>query len=206
MPPSTATSPACSASSGSTTRKSRQSASASIASITPRAFSSGSMRSTRCSRCARSCGRKMAFVQVGVPSRSKIDSYAAIEARIDERVAEINTRYGTERSGRADPLPEVGAQAPSAGCPLPARRLLHRQLAARRDEPRGEGVRRGTRGPGRRAGAQRDDRRGARADRRADHQPVSRRRFRAGDRAGDLHADPGAHAPHAIAAPGGGRA
>jgi trehalose 6-phosphate synthase/phosphatase len=44
----------------------------------------------------------MAFVQVGVPSRSKIDSYAAIEARIDERVAEINTRYG--RSAADGPI------------------------------------------------------------------------------------------------------
>ena len=46
--------------------------------------------------------RKMAFVQVGVPSRSKIDSYAAIEARIDERVAEINTRHG--RSAADGPI------------------------------------------------------------------------------------------------------
>jgi trehalose-6-phosphate synthase len=37
---------------------------------------------------------KLAFVQVGVPSRSKIGSYAALEARIDARIAEINTKYG----------------------------------------------------------------------------------------------------------------
>jgi trehalose 6-phosphate synthase len=37
---------------------------------------------------------KLAFVQVGVPSRSKIRSYADIEARIDSRTAEINTKYG----------------------------------------------------------------------------------------------------------------
>jgi trehalose-6-phosphate synthase len=36
----------------------------------------------------------LAFVQVGVPSRSKISSYAALEARVDARVAELNTKYG----------------------------------------------------------------------------------------------------------------
>jgi trehalose 6-phosphate synthase len=35
-----------------------------------------------------------AFVQVGVPSRSKIESYADIEQQIDAKVAEINARYG----------------------------------------------------------------------------------------------------------------
>ena len=37
---------------------------------------------------------KFAFVQVGVPSRSKIDSYAEIEREIDAKVVEINTRHG----------------------------------------------------------------------------------------------------------------
>jgi trehalose-6-phosphate synthase len=37
---------------------------------------------------------KLAFVQVGVPTRSKIRSYAALDARVDARVAEINTKYG----------------------------------------------------------------------------------------------------------------
>jgi trehalose 6-phosphate synthase len=35
-----------------------------------------------------------AFVQIAVPSRSQIDSYAEIEKRIDERVAAINARFG----------------------------------------------------------------------------------------------------------------
>jgi trehalose-6-phosphate synthase len=46
--------------------------------------------------------RRLAFVQVGVPSRSKIRSYAAIESRIDERVAEINARHG--RSATDGPI------------------------------------------------------------------------------------------------------
>ena len=36
----------------------------------------------------------LAFVQVGVPSRSTVRSYAALERRVDARVAEINTRHG----------------------------------------------------------------------------------------------------------------
>jgi len=46
--------------------------------------------------------RRLAFVQVGVPSRSKISSYAAIEARIDQRVAEITARHG--RSAEDGPI------------------------------------------------------------------------------------------------------
>jgi trehalose 6-phosphate synthase len=38
--------------------------------------------------------RRLAFVQVGVPSRSKLESYASIEKEIDDLVAEINTRHG----------------------------------------------------------------------------------------------------------------
>jgi trehalose-6-phosphate synthase len=34
------------------------------------------------------------FVQVGVPSRTKLESYAAIEKQIDEQVAAINTKHG----------------------------------------------------------------------------------------------------------------
>ena len=37
---------------------------------------------------------RFAFVQVGVPSRSKLDSYASVEREIDALVAEINTRHG----------------------------------------------------------------------------------------------------------------
>lgn len=37
---------------------------------------------------------RFAFVQVGVPSRSKIDTYAAIEREIDDKVAAINVKHG----------------------------------------------------------------------------------------------------------------
>ena len=38
---------------------------------------------------------RLAFVQVGVPSRSKLESYASIEAEIDQLVADINRRHGS---------------------------------------------------------------------------------------------------------------
>ena len=37
---------------------------------------------------------KLAFVQIGVPSRSRIRSYAMLEERVDERIAELNSKYG----------------------------------------------------------------------------------------------------------------
>jgi len=45
---------------------------------------------------------EMVFVQVGVPSRSKLESYAAIEQEIDARVAAINARHG--RSAADGPI------------------------------------------------------------------------------------------------------
>jgi trehalose 6-phosphate synthase len=39
---------------------------------------------------------RLAFVQVGVASRSKLESYAAIEKEIDDLVAEINRRHGDD--------------------------------------------------------------------------------------------------------------
>ena len=48
--------------------------------------------------------QQLTFVQIGVPSRSRIDSYAAVETVIDEKVAEINARYALrprEQGGKA---------------------------------------------------------------------------------------------------------
>jgi trehalose-6-phosphate synthase len=36
---------------------------------------------------------RLTFVQIGVPSRSSLESYAAVEAEIDQRVHELNTRH-----------------------------------------------------------------------------------------------------------------
>jgi len=38
--------------------------------------------------------KRFAFVQIGVPSRSKLESYASIEQEIDDLVADINRRHG----------------------------------------------------------------------------------------------------------------
>ena len=45
---------------------------------------------------------RFVFVQVGVPSRSKLESYAAVEREIDTLVSDINTRHG--RSARSGPI------------------------------------------------------------------------------------------------------
>jgi trehalose 6-phosphate synthase len=37
---------------------------------------------------------RLTFVQIGVPSRSRLESYQAIESEIDRKVAEINARHG----------------------------------------------------------------------------------------------------------------
>ena len=37
---------------------------------------------------------RLLFVQIGVPSRSKLASYAAIESEIDRKISDINARYG----------------------------------------------------------------------------------------------------------------
>ena len=46
--------------------------------------------------------RRLTFVQVGVPSRSKLESYASIEQQIDVKVASINQRFG--RSAEDGPI------------------------------------------------------------------------------------------------------
>ena len=37
---------------------------------------------------------RLLFVQIGVPSRSKLESYASLEQEIDDKVADINSRHG----------------------------------------------------------------------------------------------------------------
>ena len=90
---------------------------------------------------------RMTFVQIGVPSRSDLESYAAIEAEIERSGSPTSTRATRCRAGRRSVTyhtTPLGALQPRRA--LPPRPLLHRQFAARRDEPGGEGVRRG---PGR---------------------------------------------------------
>jgi trehalose-6-phosphate synthase len=37
---------------------------------------------------------RLTFLQIGVPSRSSLESYSAIESEIDQKVAELNRRHG----------------------------------------------------------------------------------------------------------------
>ena len=45
---------------------------------------------------------RLTFVQIGVPSRSELESYSAIEHEIDVRVAELNARHAVP--GQAPPV------------------------------------------------------------------------------------------------------
>ena len=101
-------------------------------------------------RRARQAGRSCRSASPRVPaSRATVD---VVEA-IDRKVADINARHG---SGAGHPLPEVVVSDQASRGALPARQLLHRQLAARRHEPGGQGVRCGAGGRGRGAGPERD--------------------------------------------------
>ncbi|MGE3841095.1 MAG: trehalose-6-phosphate synthase [Vicinamibacterales bacterium] len=44
---------------------------------------------------------RLTFVQIGVPSRSELENYAAIESEINHRVAEINARHAVPRGAPA---------------------------------------------------------------------------------------------------------
>jgi trehalose-6-phosphate synthase/Kef-type K+ transport system membrane component KefB len=45
---------------------------------------------------------QLTFIQIAVPSRSNLESYSAIESEIDDRVRELNARYGV--AGRPPPV------------------------------------------------------------------------------------------------------
>ena len=74
------------------------SGSASIAWITQRASLSGSPHSTRITQRPELRGR-MTFVQIGVPSRSELASYSAIENEISHAIDTVNraTRWAADR-------------------------------------------------------------------------------------------------------------
>ena len=127
---------------------------------------------------------RLTFVQIGVPSRSDLESYAAIEAEISRRIADLNARHAVPGGSPLVTYYTTAARRLQSGRALPPRALLHRQLAARRHEPGGEGVRRGARRRARGAGAECAGRRGAGARGRADHQSLRCGRLRRGARRG----------------------
>ena len=82
---------------------------------------------------------RLTFVQVGVPTRGHIASYQQIDKEIDRLVEQLNWKWGTPRwrpvvyfKRHFSPV-EMTALASSG-------RLLHRQLASRRNEPGCQGV------------------------------------------------------------------
>ena len=82
---------------------------------------------------------RLVFIQVGVPSRTRIREYKLLEEEIGELVEEINWKWA---SGSWRPIVFIPRYWRSAaGGSAPAGGLLHGQFAPRRDEPGGEGVR-----------------------------------------------------------------
>ena len=146
---------------------------------------------------------QFSFVQVAAPSRSSIDEYQNLDARVRALAARINERFG--RPGYAADHPEDRAPRRGAGLrALPRSRAVLRLEPARRHEPGGEGVRRRARRRAGRADPVAVHRRGARAGRVADRQSLRHRAERGGDaprahhvagraaRAHAQHAHPGA--------------
>jgi hypothetical protein len=88
---------------------------------------------------------RFTFIQVAVPSRSDIEAYDELAQKVDRQVWEINERFGTDDW---KPIHLIKQSLPgAAGGALPDGGRVHRQLAAGRDEPGGQGVRRQPGGP-----------------------------------------------------------
>ena len=105
---------------------------------------------------------RLTFVQIGVPSRSELGKLRA--DRGGDRPARRRRQRAPRRATacrRRSSTTRARSTIAEPGGALPAGALLHRQLAARRHEPGGQGVRGGARRRGRRAGAERAGRRGA---------------------------------------------
>ena len=88
---------------------------------------------------------RFTFVQIGVPSRSELESYGAIESEIDRKVAEVNASHAVAGGALADLLPQERAWSRRSRRVVSHGAFLRGQLACRRHEPGGEGVRRGAR-------------------------------------------------------------
>ena len=82
---------------------------------------------------------RLTYIQVGVPSRGHIPSYRAVDEEIDCLVERINWKWSTSRWRPRDLLQTPFLDGRDGGA-APHGRFLHRQLAARRDEPGRQGV------------------------------------------------------------------
>ncbi len=148
---------------------------------------------------------KLTFVQIGVPSRSDLESYAAIEAEIGQRIADLNARH---RVPGGSPVVTYYTTALGAFSLVALYRLAHfcivsslhdgmnlvaKEFVAARDDERGVLVLSAL------AGAAQE------LERRGDHQSLRRRCLRRGAVAGDRHAGARADGAHAGDAEGRGR-
>ena len=84
---------------------------------------------------------RLRFIQVAVPSRTHVPAYQQIDREVDEMVKEINARW---RSGSwaADHVHQEPPGADGHDGVTPPLAILHRQLAPRWDESRGQGIHR----------------------------------------------------------------
>ena len=89
---------------------------------------------------ARSSVADAVFVQVATPSRERVEQYRVLRDDIDRLVGRINGDLG--RIGRAGVTTCTVLPADGDGRALPRRRRHARDAAARRHEPRRQGVRR----------------------------------------------------------------
>jgi trehalose 6-phosphate synthase len=135
---------------------------------------------------------RFAFVQIAAPSRSSIEEYQSLDARVRAAAQRINGRFGAPRRRPGLRL-------------LPCRRPVLRLEPARRHEPGRQGVRRCARGRARRPDPFAVHRRRARAVRSADRESVRHRAMRRGVAPGAHHAARRAAQPdaqHARPGPG----
>ena len=119
------------------------------------------------------------FLQIATPSRERVEHYIRLRAEIEQTVGRINGDARPDRPSTAA-LPAPVAAPRGADGVLPGRGRHAGHPAARRDEPRGEGVHRLPPRRRRRAGAVGVHRGRARADERAAGEPARHRRGEGG--------------------------
>ena len=84
---------------------------------------------------------RLRFIQVAVPSRTHVPAYQQIDREVDEAGPRDQRPLAHRRLG-ADHVHQAAPGSRGDDGPAPARAVLHRQLAPRRHEPGGQGVRR----------------------------------------------------------------
>ncbi len=118
---------------------------------------------------------RLTMAQIAAPSRSRIPSYVNLRRQVEETVERINQRYQTAHL-EAHSADRTADEPRGCGSVVPRSSGVPGDLAARWDEPGGQGVCGRARRRGRGAGAEQVHRRGHRTARCADRQSLRRRR------------------------------